>query len=97
MQTGDMRTDRQTGNRQAGNRHTGDRKKVERKTGDRETGDKKTKFTKKTIFCQKRSLNLSKIYQKFIDKKVVIDKISEDINVGESVLMNVAPLYFKKC
>jgi hypothetical protein len=33
------------------------------------------------------------IYRKFICKKGACDKISEDINVGESVLMNVAPLY----
>ncbi len=43
---------------------------------------------------RQHSLNLSKIYQKFIGKKVGNDKINEDINVGEYVFMNVAPLYF---
>ncbi len=33
--------------------------------------------------------------EKFIDKKVDIDKISEDINVGESVPINVSPVTFK--
>jgi hypothetical protein len=36
------------------------------------------------------------IYRHFILLKVDIDKISEDNNVGESVLMTVAPLYFSK-
>jgi hypothetical protein len=50
------------------------------------------------IFCPKKRLlrlfsNCS-IYRKFINKKGASDKSSEDINVAESVLMNVAPLYF---
>jgi hypothetical protein len=39
------------------------------------------------IYCP---LNLSKV----IAKKGASDKSSEDINVGESVLINVAPLHF---
>jgi hypothetical protein len=34
------------------------------------------------------------IYRKFIDKIGASHKSREDINVGESVLLNVAPLYF---
>ncbi len=34
------------------------------------------------------------LHQKFIYKKGASDKSSEDINVGESVSMNLAPLYF---
>jgi hypothetical protein len=38
--------------------------------------------------------NDSCIHQKFIDKKGATYKSSEDINKGESLLMNVAPRYF---
>jgi hypothetical protein len=58
---------------------------------------KNHRFTLKAlIFCQKTIATLEKscIYQHFIYEKVDIHKISEDNNVGESVLMNVAPLYF---
>jgi hypothetical protein len=34
------------------------------------------------------------LHQKFIYKKGARDKSSEDINVGQSVLMYLAPLYF---
>jgi hypothetical protein len=53
---------------------------------------------KALIFCPKtiamfvfELLNLSK----FIYKKGASDKSDEDINVGESVSMNLAPLYYK--
>jgi hypothetical protein len=35
-------------------------------------------------------------HRKFINKKDDIEKISKDINVGESVSINVAPRYFYK-
>jgi acyl-[acyl carrier protein]--UDP-N-acetylglucosamine O-acyltransferase len=75
---------------------TGRKSEGRQRQGDRPQEDEIRE--KRRFFAQKRSLNLSKIYRKFFDKKVGIDKISEDINedinVGESVLMNVAPLYF---
>ncbi len=52
---------------------------------------------KRQFFPQKWSLCLFSnhwIYRKFFDNKVGINKISKDIKEGESVLMNVAPLYF---
>ncbi len=42
------------------------------------------------------SLFINALHRKFIYKKDASDKSREDINVGESVSMNVAPLYFQK-
>ncbi len=62
---------------------------------------KSSLYFKSVDFLSKNYRNVcsgkSCIYRHFILKKVDIDKISEDNNICESVLMNVAPLYFSKC
>jgi hypothetical protein len=60
---------------------------------------KNHRFTFKSVdFLSKNyryvCLEISCIYRHFILKKVDIDKINEDNNVGKFVLMIVAPLYF---